>query len=354
MARRRQSVTIKHVAADAGVSLQTVSRVINDEPNVRPAMKERVQNSIDKLGYVPSIAAQRMSGSRSYLILALNDRERTIADWRAREGNDWVDQMLLGGMLKCAEHGYRMLVELVDTHSDHVERELSAALASLQPDGVILTPPHSDNPLIVNLLARENVPFVRIGSLGNGDGIPVSMDDEGSARLATEHLINLGHERIGFVAGPDDYSLSQWRVDGWQATMSEYSLSTNDLLAQGDFSFESGKRAGRELLSNNPRPTGIIASNDQMTHGVLEAAREFDLDVPRHLSLISFDNSPSTRFTRPALTAIDQPVAETAAKAVELIICVQKGDELPEGRVIVPGRLVERSSVSRPLIDRND
>ena len=105
MARRRQSVTIKHVAADAEVSLQTVSRVINKEPNVSASMKQRVQASIDKLGYVPSIAAQRMSGSRSYLILALNDRERTIEHWRAREGNDWVDQMLLGGMLKASEHG---------------------------------------------------------------------------------------------------------------------------------------------------------------------------------------------------------------------------------------------------------
>ena len=94
--RRRQAVTIKHVAADAGVSLQTVSRVINDGANVSPEMKARVQSSIDKLGYVPSIAAQRMSGSRSYLILALNDRDRTIADWSSRQGVDWVDQMLLG------------------------------------------------------------------------------------------------------------------------------------------------------------------------------------------------------------------------------------------------------------------
>ena len=122
MARRKQTVTIKHVAADAGVSLQTVSRVINKEPNVRPEMMERVQTSIRKLGYVPSIAAQRMGGSHSYLILALNDRERTIEAWRLREGTDWVDQMLLGGMLTCAEHGYRMIVELVDTHSDHIER----------------------------------------------------------------------------------------------------------------------------------------------------------------------------------------------------------------------------------------
>ncbi|MEP2550676.1 MAG: LacI family DNA-binding transcriptional regulator, partial [Marinomonas sp.] len=253
MARRRQSVTIKHVAADAEVSLQTVSRVINKEPNVRPAMQERVQASIDKLGYVPSIAAQRMSGSRSYLILALNDRERTIADWRAREGNDWVDQMLLGGMLKCAEHGYRMIVELVDTHSDHVERELSAALASLQPDGVILTPPHSDNPLITGLLARKSVPYVRIGSLGNGSGIPVSMDDEGSARLATEHLIGLGHKRIGFVAGPDDYNLSQWRVDGWKASMQANGMSTDGLLYAGDFSLASGVDAGAKLLANSER-----------------------------------------------------------------------------------------------------
>src|SRR3990167_3157141 len=134
MARRRQAVTIRHVAEDAGVSLQTVSRVINRAPNVRPEMTERVQSSIDRLGYVPSIAAQRMSGSRSYLILALNDRERTIADWRERLGVDWVDQMLLCGMLKCSEYGYRMMVELVDTHNDHVERELTATIAALQPD----------------------------------------------------------------------------------------------------------------------------------------------------------------------------------------------------------------------------
>ncbi|MEM9054910.1 MAG: LacI family DNA-binding transcriptional regulator, partial [Pseudomonadota bacterium] len=225
MARRRQSVTIKHVAADADVSLQTVSRVINKEPNVSAAMKERVQASIDKLGYVPSIAARRMSGSRSYLILALNDRTRTIAQWRAREGNDWVDQMLLGGMLKCSEHGYRMLIELVDTHDDHVERELTAAIASLQPDGIILTPPHSHNRKIVDLLEAKNIPFVRVGSRRDGPGIPVSMEDEQSAKLATEYLHGFGHRRIGFIAGSPEYNLSRWREDGWRAAMRELGLS---------------------------------------------------------------------------------------------------------------------------------
>src|SRR4051812_18574673 len=183
MARRTQKVTIKHVAADAGVSMQTVSRVINKEPNVRRKMIERVQQSIDKLGYVPSIAAQRLAGSRSYLILALNDRERTIEGWRAREGSDWVDQMLLGGMLTCAQHGYRLIVELIDTHSDHIERELLAAIAALQPDGVILTPPHSENPLIIGLLVAHGISFARIGSLRPGPGFALTMDDERAARL---------------------------------------------------------------------------------------------------------------------------------------------------------------------------
>ena len=351
MSRRRQAVTIRHVAADAGVSLQTVSRVINSEANVRPEMKDRVQASIDRLGYVPSIAAQRMSGSRSYLILALNDRERTIGDWRARQGTDWVDQMLLGGMLKCAEHGYRLIFELVDTHNDHVERELLAAIAALQPDGVILTPPHSDNPLIVRLLAEQKIPFARIGSLGEGGGIPLTMDDAGAARLATGRLIELGHRRIGFIAGSREYELSGWRVDGWRATMAGAGLDTAGLLEQGDFSFASGERAARVLLGRSPRPSAIIASSDQMALAVLETARGLGLTVPRDLSLISFDNTPIVRFAQPALTAIDQPVAETTSRAVELIIAAQRDDEERSAAatpVVVRATLVERDSTAPP------
>lgn len=349
MARRRQSVTIKHVAADADVSLQTVSRVINNEPNVSATMKERVEASIDKLGYVPSIAAQRMSGSRSYLILALNDRKRTIAQWRARDGNDWVDQMLLGGMLKCAEHGYRMLIELVDTRDDHVERELRAAIASLQPDGIILTPPHSHNRKIIDLLVAKRIPFVRVGSRSMGEGIPVSMDDEDAARMATLHLHGFGHTRIGFIAGAPEYNLSQWRLNGWKASMVDLSLSTEGLLAQGDFSLDSGKRAARQLLSREDGATAIIASNDQMAFGALKVAREMGLSVPGDVSLVSFDNSPSVRFCQPPMTAIDQPIAEMTSIAVDLIISTQRGEPAPSVPVVEPARLVERGSVAPPV-----
>ena len=343
--KRRQSVTIKHVAADAGVSLQTVSRVINNEPNVRPAMKERVQASIDRLGYVPSIAAQRMSGSRSYLIMAINDRERTIAEWQERRGSDWVDQMLLGGMLTCARLGYRMIVELVDTHADHVERELGAAMSALQPDGVILTPPHSENPVITRFLADRNIPFARIGSTAEEEGYALTMGDSRNAGLATRHLIELGHRRIGMIAGPDSYSLAGRRVAGWRNALREAGLPHDDLCAQGDFSYGSGVLAARELLDRAAPPTAIIASSDQMAVATLDVARERGMSLPADLSVVSFDNTPIVRYTDPPLTAVDQPIAATISRAIELIIerAAYRSDP-----IVVEGELVVRKSTAAP------
>lgn len=344
ISKRRQSVTIKHVAADAGVSLQTVSRVVNKGPNVRPEMAARVQESIDRLGYVPSLAAQRMAGAHSYFILALNDRERTIADWRSRQGTDWVDQMLLGGMLSCAEHGYRMIIELVDTHSDQLERELLAAIAAVQPDGIILTPPHSGNRQIVDLLEAHGISFARIGSVRPGGGIKLTMDDERAARIATEHLIGLGHRRIGFIAGPADYELSGWRIDGWRAAMDDAALSTVGLLAIGDFSHESGQSAARQLLTLDDRVTAMVVSNDQMTLGAMLVAEQHGLSVPADLSLVSFDDTPAMRYANPPVTAVVQPIAAVSARAVQLIIEQRRTARAPVGPVIVTAELVFRQS----------
>lgn len=346
MARRKQAVTIKHVAADAGVSLQTVSRVINKEPNVRPEMMARVQESIARLGYVPSIAAQRMSGSRSYLIMALNDRERTIDGWKSREGTDWVDQMLFGGMLTCAEHGYRLIVELVDTHSDHIERELSAAIAALQPDGVLLTPPHSANPKIMALLDAAGIEQARIGSLMPGPGFRLTMGDDLAAAMATRHLVELGHRRIGFISGSLEYELSGWRVDGWRAAMAEAGLSTDGMLAQGDFSIESGRARAPELIDAGA--TAIIASNDQMAMATLEVARARGLSVPGDLSIVSFDDTPVVRFAHPPLTAIEQPIAAVTARAVELIIGARSCRAALDTPVVVTPSLTVRESTAPP------
>jgi LacI family transcriptional regulator len=255
--------------------------------------------------------------------------------------------MLLGGMLKCAEHGYRMIFELVDTHNDHVERELGAAIAALQPDGVILTPPHSENPLITGFLAKRKIPFARIGSITSGPGIAMTMDDEGSARRATEHLIALGHSRIGFIAGPTENDLSNWRIDGWREAMTTASFSCDALCVRGDFGYDSGVLAANALLDLENPPTAIIGSNDQMTLAALDAAKTRGLSIPDDLSLISFDNTPVVRFTMPELTAVDQPIAATFSKAVELLIT--NGDALvPHQPIVIEGSLIERSSTASP------
>ena len=249
-------------------------------------------------------------------------------------------------MLTCAEHGYRLIVELVDTHSDHIERELMGAVAALQPDGVILTPPHSENALITRLLDHHGISFARIGSLKDGSGFALTMDDERAARLATEHLAGLGHRRIGFIAGSTEYELSGWRVAGWQAAMAALGLSVEGLLAQGDFSYESGRRAAATLLSSEDPPTAIIGSNDQMTLATLEVARERGLDIPADLSLVSFDDTPIVRFAHPPLTAIVQPIAEVTARAVELIIAQKAGRPTPGEPIVVPASLVARGSTA--------
>lgn len=347
MPRRRPGITIKHVAADAGVSLQTVSRVINKEPNVRPQMAERVQASIDKLGYVPLIAAQRMGGSRSRLIMALNDRDRTIEAWEEREGSDWVGQMMLGGMRVCARHGYRLMIELVDTHGDHIARELAAALGAMQPDGVILTPPHSQDPVILDLLETHGVGIARIGSRTRGPGFSLTMDDENAARLATDHLLELGHRRIGFIAGSSEYELSGWRVTGWQRAMGAAGAAA-DLLEEGSFSYASGRAAAQALLDRADPPTAIIASNDHMALATLDLLAERGQSVPGDFSLISFDDTPIVRFTRPGITAVVQPIAAVTARAVELLITRSRDQPPPDDTIPIPATLAIRNSTAPP------
>ena len=239
-----------------------------------------------------------------------------------------------------------MIVELVDTHSDHIERELMAAIAALQPDGVILTPPHSENPLIADLLEAQRISFARIGSRRAGAGFALTMDDERAARIATEHLIALGHTRIGFIAGPPDYELSAWRTDGWRAAMAAAGLA-DDLLTRGDFGYASGREAAIAFPYAADPATAIIASNDQMALATMETCRERRIAVPRDLSLISFDNTPIVRFTHPPLTAVDQPIADLAARAVELIIAELAGRDSPGQPIIVPAKLELRQSTAR-------
>ncbi|MBB5744821.1 LacI family DNA-binding transcriptional regulator [Brevundimonas variabilis] len=340
-------VTIRHVAEAAGVAVKTVSRVMNGEPNVTRDLQDRVMKAVDQLGYVPSMAARRMGGRRSYLLVALNDRQNTINNWRSGRGNDWIDQMLHGAMLTCEAHGYRMLFELVQAGSEDLDRKVVAILSALQPDGIILTPPHSQNLALVEMLTRRNVPVVRMGVPGKGVGFGVFMDDRAAAAEATRHLIDLGHQRIGFIAGSPRFEASRQRLDGYADALHQADIGMDEaLIAPGDFTFESGVTAAEALLSRSDRPTAILASNDEMALATLHVASRLGIRVP-DLSVISFDDTPGVRLSVPGLTSVRQPISEMAAKAAELLIGVSRTGETAPSDHLLPFGLEVRGSTTR-------
>lgn len=336
------AVTIDHVAEAAGVSRQTVSRVINHRPNVKEAVRQRVRVAIDQLGYVPNLSARRMAGGRSYLILAVNDRQRTLENWQAGRGNDWVDQMLFGGMTECERHHYHLVFELIDTEGDRAVSDLAAIISSLRPDGVILTPPHCDDPALTDLLAERAIPCARVGHRTGGGCIDVHMDEEGAAAAATRHLLELGHRHLAYVAGAPNYGNSACRLAGFRQALSDAN-APDGLIGNGDFQFDIAARVIDELLGRANPPTAIIADNDEMAFAALHVADRRGLKVPRDLSVVSFEDTPGVRFSVPPLTAIRQPTAGMIATACRQLIAISHGDSSSE-IFELPFLLIQRAS----------
>ena len=342
------AVTIDHVAEAAGVSRQTVSRVINSRPNVKDAVRVRVHEAINRLGYVPNLSARRMGGARSYLILAVNDRQRTIENWQVGRGNDWVDQMLYGGMTECERNGYHLVFELIDTDPKRAQGDLAAILSALRPDGVILTPPHCDNPGLVELLENRGIACARVGHRSGNGCVDVYMDEEGAARRATEYLVGLGHRTLAFIAGSPSYGNSARRVAGFHSAIADAGLpATAGRVGTGDFHFDSAAATIEKMICTPDRPTAIIADNDEMAFAALHVAAKLDLRVPDDLSVMSFEDTPGVRFSVPPLTAIRQPTARMIAKACERLIAISAGAE-NGGSFEIPYSLIERASTVRP------
>lgn len=348
------SVTIYDVAARAGVSIKTVSRVMNNEPNVRPAMRDRVLEAAEALNYSPNLSARSLAGSRSFVIAVFVDAALTIDHWKSERGADYLSRIQLGATLQCRDAGYHLLIELIDHDAPRVRQEVASLLAALKPDGVILTPPSSDNQTVLELLDKAGTPYVRLGpERPDGGGPRVHMDDVAAAREMTQHLARLGHRRIGFIVGEQRYGASQARRQGYMAAMKELNLPVSDTwVRQGDFTFQSGLEQAKALLALPERPTAIFASNDDMALGCLAAAAEAGLMAPGEISVAGFDDSPSARFSRPQLTTVRQPVVEMASLATRLLISGQirsatsKDPPLDE---LLPFELIHRASTAPPL-----
>jgi LacI family transcriptional regulator len=341
------AATIYDVAALAGVSIKSVSRVLNREPNVSHALQEKVRAAVETLDYRPSLSARSLAGASSYLIAAFVDASLTLQHMRSGRGNDYLSRLELGALVECHEAGHHLLVELIDYGSPSLEARLSALLRALRLDGVLLTPPNADDPRVLDILERAGTPFVRVGAERDLDrGMRVHMDDRQAAQDMTRHLLSLGHRKIGFVSGPAAYAASQARREGFLQALAEAGLSPH-AMTDGDFTFDSGRRAGATMLSDPRRPTAVFASNDDMALGVLAAAGDLGVPTPQALSVCGFDDTPGALFSAPALTTIRQPVAEMAAAATRMLLAAKRGEASPSQEIDYV--LVPRASTQAPL-----
>ncbi|MEO0972049.1 MAG: LacI family DNA-binding transcriptional regulator [Pseudomonadota bacterium] len=338
-----QRVNVHHVAARAGVSIKTVSRVINDEPNVRPTTREAVLNAINELGYRPDTSARRLAGRRSFRIALLYEDPGPYTSPSA----SYVTELQGGVLARTQTQGYELLIHPFEGTSGVAAETVSRLINENRLDGCIIAPPFSDLQGLTAALDDERMPSVRIspGVRTRADESVRTNDRELCAEM-TNYLASLGHERIGFLIGHPDHRAVQNRYVGFREALEALSLPLHKhLVEQGDNSFESGQRAARRLLSGaHARPTAIIASNDDMAAGVLYVAHELGLNVPRDLSVAGFDDAPLARHLWPTLTTIRQPIFELAGAAADLLFARLRGHDTKRLPRTILGELKIRDS----------
>jgi len=338
-ARRRAS--IHDVAQRAEVSIKTVSRVLNREPNVSTSTRERVMSAVSDLSYRPNMFARGLASVRSFLIGLLYDNPSA----------GYVAGLQFGAIARCRDEGYHLIVEVLDSQDPDLGRSVHDLVVESQLHGVILTPPLCDSPAVLDALRRAGTPFVSIAPSRLTPNTPrVGIDDRQAAYDMTAYLLGLGHRRIGFVKGHPDHGAAAARFEGYAAALKDAGVSFDaDICAQGLFSYQSGMAAAEQLLSSAKRPTAIFASNDDMAAAVLATSQRFNLKIPDDLSVAGFDDSLVSQIVWPRLTTCRQPIAEMAAEAVTMLVQGGRQGELaPDAARRLNHELVIRESTAPP------
>jgi LacI family transcriptional regulator len=333
---KRRRATIDDVAAEAGLSIKTVSRVLNGEPNVRPQTRDRVLAAAKVLAYQPNVSARRLASKRSFVIGLLYDNP----------DSDYVMAIQDGALAVCRRFDYHLLIQPCRILAPSLVDEALSLHQRSTVDGLILTQPIADFEPLTGALLDADVQFVRISQRDNVGTAPcVSVDDEQAARRMTDHLILLGHQVIGFIMGHPDHGSAHDRLRGFRASLQAHGLPADRApVEQGLYTFESGYACAQRLLSRSPRPTAIFASDDHMAMGVLTAAYERRLVVPAELSVCGFDDTPMARYACPPLTTARQPIRQVARVATECLVSRLQGREVAERHYVLESKLVLRES----------
>ncbi|HEY7883951.1 MAG TPA: LacI family DNA-binding transcriptional regulator [Cellvibrionaceae bacterium] len=318
--------TIKDVAKIAGVSFKTVSRVINKEGTVGKDLQDKVWKAVSELNYKPNLSARGLRGAASSIGFIYDN-----------PNSNYVIDMQHGILDECRKQGYELVIHPCDASGDEIVQEVLEMIDRSRVGGLVLTPPISENPLMLQAIAERKVKSVRILS---GSSAPdtlspcIYIDDRTAAFNITQHLIDLGHKDIAFLGGDEEHRSSGERLEGYKMALKENGIKVvNARIIPGSYSFESGVERTRKMLRQGGKlPTAVFACNDEIAAGTLFSARIQGVDVPRDLSIVGFEDSPFSRQAWPNLTTAQQPTSTIAQKAAALLIKSIKG----QGRAETP------------------
>jgi LacI family transcriptional regulator len=331
-----QDVTIDDVAAMAGVSAMTVSRALTGRVRVSSKTQARVRHAVDKLNYRPNSAARYLAGGLAHRIGLLY----------SNPSQAYLSELLVGALEESAAQGLQIALGRAD--APVVQACEITSLLESGIDAFILPPSVCDKPEVLRPLKEGAAIWVAISPADSGaHPLSVTVDDMEAAKQITTHLVNLGHQRVGFIVGDPAYRASADRYRGYCKALEEAQLAPGPV-EQGYFTFQSGLEATERLLRSTPRCTAIFASNDDMAAAVIALAHRLGIDVPRDLSVVGFDDTPFSSTVSPTITTVRQPIAQMAQGAVQML--AQAIRRRGEGHTVMPQQrrfnctLLERQS----------
>jgi LacI family transcriptional regulator len=331
-------LTLEDIAKQAGVSRSTVSRVLNDQPNVRKDVRERVQIVIESTGFHPHAAARTLASQRSWIIgLVIPHSVSFIFT------DPYSSHLTKGIAQACNQHNYTLALFLVDTKEDERKIFTSITRKGLL-DGVLVQSGHDGDQQIIGHLVDANMPQVVIGRPFRSDNVSyVDIDNINAAFNAVTHLIRLGYKRIGTVTGPEGSSASLDRKAGYIKALNERGFSIDEsLIVEGDFTESGGYYAMKKLLS--AKPEAVFVASDVMAMGAMRAIRESGLRIPDNIALVGFDDLPLAALSDVPLTTVRQHVVQFGAKAFEILTDLIENGIEPPRHIIMETELVIRES----------
>ncbi|SDK43964.1 catabolite control protein A [Sediminibacillus albus] len=328
------NITIYDVAREANVSMATVSRVVNGNPNVKPATRKKVLNTIERLGYRPNAVARGLASKKTTTVGAIIPDISSIFFAELARGIEDIATM----------YNYNIILSNSDQNKDK-ELHLINTMLEKQVDGIVfmggkITEDH------VNQFKSSPVPVALAATIDESQTVPsVNIDYEQAAYEAAFLLLEHGNEHPAFVSATEETEINTQKFNGYMRALKEKNVTVNeDLIIKGDYTYDSGMEALDQLMSLDKKPTSIFVASDEMALGVIHGAQDRGLKVPEDIEVFGFDNTRLATMVRPTLSTIVQPMYDIGAVAMRLLTKYMNKEEVSDQNIILPHRIIERNS----------